>query len=65
MIVLLVMNYSTLLDDPNETESLAVPFEMMKHGAKVDMKPRNLNGDRGLYVDEEYLLFWWDIEKLY
>ena len=29
------------------------------------MKPRNLGGDGGLYVDEEYIPFWWDDEKLY
>ena len=38
---------------------------MEKHGATVDMTPRNLGGDGGLYVDEEYLPFWWDNEKLY
>ena len=58
--ILIVMNYSALLDYLDETESLAVPFEMMKHGATVGMKPRNLGGDGGLYVDKEYLLFWWD-----
>ena len=63
--VLLVMNYATLLDDPDETESLAVPFQTTKHGATVDMTTRNLGGDRGLQVDEEYLPFWWDNEKLY
>ena len=30
---------------------------MMKHGATVDMIPKNLGGDGGLYVDEEYLPF--------
>ena len=38
---------------------------MMKHGETVDMTPRNLGGDAGLYIEEEYLLFWWDNEKLY
>ena len=38
---------------------------MTKHGARVDMTHRNLVGDGGLYVDEEYLPFWWDNEKLY
>ena len=33
---------------------------MMKHGETVDMTPKNLGGDEGLYVDEEYLPFWWD-----
>ena len=53
--VLLMMNYVTLLDNPYKTESLAVPFEMMKYGKTVDMTPRNLGGNGGLYVDEEYL----------
>ena len=55
--VLLVMNYATLLDDPDETESLAVPFETTKHGATVDMKTRNIGGDEGLYIDAEHLFF--------
>ena len=38
---------------------------MIKHGVTVAMAPRNLGGDGGLYVDEEYLPFWWDNEKLY
>ena len=38
---------------------------MMKHGVKVDMKPSNLGGDGSLYVDEEYLPFWWNNEKMH
>ena len=38
---------------------------MMKHGATVDMKHRNMVGDGSLYVDEEYPPFWQDNEKLY
>ena len=38
---------------------------MMKRGAKVGMTPRNLGDDGGLYVDEEYLLFWWDNKLFY
>ena len=38
---------------------------MEKHGATVDMTPRNLGGGGGLYVYEEYLSFWLDNEKLY
>ena len=55
--VLHMMNYVTLLDDPDETKSFDVHFDMMKHGATVDMTHRNLGGDGGLYVDEEYLPF--------
>ena len=50
--VLLVINYSTLLNDTYETEYLDIPFEMMKHGATFDMTPRNLVVDGGLYGDE-------------
>ena len=63
--ILLVMNYATLLDDPDETESLAVSFKKIKHGSTVDTTPRNLGSDGGLCVDEEYLPFWWDNENIY
>ena len=53
------MNYYTLLDVPNEKETLDVHFEMMKNSTTVDMTPRNLGEDVHLYVDEEYLPFWW------
>ena len=59
------MNYSRFLYYPNETQSLVFPFNMMKHGAKVDMAPMNLGGDKRLYVNEEYFPFYWDNEKLY
>ena len=29
------------------------------------MIPNNLGVDRGLYFNEEYLLFWWDNENIY
>ena len=48
MPVLLLMNHATLLYDPYGTEPLYVPFGMVKHGATVDMTPRNLGGDGGL-----------------
>ena len=37
----------------------------MKYGETVDMTPRNLGGDGGLYSDEEYLQLWWDNENIY
>ena len=59
------MNYYTLLDVPNEKQTLDVHFEMMKNSTTVDMTPRNLGGDGDLYVDEEYLPFWWFNENIY
>ena len=61
----MVKNTATLLDDTDEIESVALLVGIMKHGATVDMTPRYLGGDGVLYVDEEYLLFRWDNEKLY
>ena len=56
--VLLMMNYSTLLDDTYETEYLSITFEMMKNGATVAMIPRNMVGAGGLYADrEDYIFF--------
>ena len=44
------MKYVTFLNDTNETEFLAVTFEIKKE-TTVDMKPRNLGGDGCLHVD--------------
>eukprot|EP00957_Ditylum_brightwellii_P158140 12037107-Ditylum_brightwellii.AAC.1 len=37
----------------------------MRHGVKMDLIPRNLGGEGAMYVDEEYMPFGWDEEKLY
>eukprot|EP00957_Ditylum_brightwellii_P020453 1541916-Ditylum_brightwellii.AAC.1 len=37
--VIFVINYATLNDDKDESESLIVPFEMMRHGIAVDLTP--------------------------
>ena len=31
----------------------------MIHGVTVDLTPRTLGGKGGLFIEEEYLLFWW------
>ena len=38
---------------------------MTKHGAIVDMKPRNMGDYGGLYVDKEYIPFLWDNKNIY
>eukprot|EP00957_Ditylum_brightwellii_P171080 13023955-Ditylum_brightwellii.AAC.1 len=63
--VILILNHATLIEDPNEKESLMVPFELMRHGVKMDLTPRNLGGEGAMFVDEEYMPFNWDEEKLY
>ena len=42
--VLLVMNYVALLEDEDEAESLAIPFELMRHGISCDLTPQSLGG---------------------
>ena len=63
--VILILNHATLIDDENESESLLVPFELMRHGIKVDLTPRILGGVGAMYIEEEYMPFKWDNEKLF
>ena len=63
--VLLCVNYETLIDDEEETESLIVPFCMMAHGIKVDMVPEKYGGKSGMTVEETFFPFEYDNEKLF
>ena len=63
--VIFEVNYATLIEDEDEFESLVVPFEMMKHGIKVDMTPRNYGGKGGITVDGKVLPYLFDNEKLF
>jgi hypothetical protein len=53
--VIFEVNYATLVDDNDEYESLVVPFDMMKHGIKVDMVPPRYGGTGGITVEGELL----------
>jgi hypothetical protein len=63
--VIFKVNYATLVMDDAEYESLVVPFDMMKHGIKVDMVPPKYGGTGGITVDGELLPYCFDTEKLY
>jgi hypothetical protein len=63
--VIFEVHYATLVMDENEYESLLVPFEMMKHGVKVDMIPPKYGGTGSIMIDDELLPFLFDDEKLY
>jgi hypothetical protein len=63
--VIFEVHYATLVTDENEYESLLVPFEMMKHGVKVDMIPPKYGGTGSIMIDDELLPFLFDDEKLY
>jgi hypothetical protein len=54
-----------LVDENDEYESLVVPFDMMKHGIKVDMVPPRYGGTGGITVEGELLPYCFDDEKLY
>eukprot|EP00957_Ditylum_brightwellii_P137978 10519078-Ditylum_brightwellii.AAC.1 len=49
--VIFVINYATLNNDKDESESLTVPFEMMQHGIAVNLTPTTLGGSSKMYVD--------------
>eukprot|EP00957_Ditylum_brightwellii_P111867 8531867-Ditylum_brightwellii.AAC.1 len=38
---------------------------MMQHGIKVDLTPPNFGGVGAMYVNEKYMSFEWDEEKLF
>ena len=63
--VLIVMNHDTFLDDPDETEYLAVPSEMNKYGATVYLAPRNLGGDGRLFMLMKNIFHFGGIMKVY
>eukprot|EP00957_Ditylum_brightwellii_P011816 891034-Ditylum_brightwellii.AAC.1 len=63
--VIIILNHATLIDDDNESEPLPVPFELMRHGIKVDLTPQNLDGVGAMYIEEEYMPLEWDNEKLF
>jgi hypothetical protein len=63
--VIFEFHYATLIKEEEEFESLLVPFEMMKHGMKVDMIPQKYGGTGSILVDGETLPFMLDDEKLY
>eukprot|EP00957_Ditylum_brightwellii_P158919 12095787-Ditylum_brightwellii.AAC.2 len=63
--IILVVNYATLNEDPNEIELLVVSFEMMQHGISVDITPKPYGGNGEMEIDEENIPFEWDEEKLF
>eukprot|EP00957_Ditylum_brightwellii_P190081 14470779-Ditylum_brightwellii.AAC.1 len=50
--VILILNPATLINDENESESLLVPFELMRHGIKVDLTSQNMGGVGAMYIEE-------------
>eukprot|EP00957_Ditylum_brightwellii_P158229 12044351-Ditylum_brightwellii.AAC.1 len=44
ILVIFILNYAALNEDPEERESLVVPFEIMRHGIEIDLTPACLGG---------------------
>jgi hypothetical protein len=64
--VIFEVNYaSTQIQDTEEFESLVVPFNMMKHGAPIDMVPIKYGGTGAIKIEDELLPYMFDDEKLY
>jgi hypothetical protein len=63
--VIFILNYVTLLDDPDELEPLLQPFACMRHGISVDLTPQKHGGRSGIRVDGDYFPFEYDDEKLF
>jgi hypothetical protein len=63
--IILVLNYVSLLEDEDETESLLQPFSCMRHGIRMDMTPVLYGGESGMRVDGQFIAFEFDKEKLF
>jgi hypothetical protein len=63
--IILVLNYVSLLEDEEETESLLQPFSCMRHGVRMDLTPIVYGGESGMRVDGQFIAFDFDREKLY
>ena len=63
--LIFLINNMTLNDDPNQNESLAVPFEMMRANIQVCSTPSQNGGICGAIIDGELFPFQYDGEKLY
>jgi hypothetical protein len=63
--IILVLNYVSLLEDDEETESLLQPFSCMRHGIRMDMTPTIYGGESGMNIDGQFIAFDFDHEKLF
>ena len=63
--ILLGVNYATLMEDENETESLLQPFDCMRHGIKIDLTPVEYGGEGGMLVEDCFIPFEYDGESLF
>jgi hypothetical protein len=63
--VIFIIIYATLVEDSQENKSLYVPFDMMRHGVKMDLTPGKFGGEGGMRDEDEFFPFNFDDEKLF
>ncbi len=63
--VLLKLHRATLISDPHQSESLVVPFDMMRNGIAVDCTPLQHGGSASFTYDGEQFPLAYDGEKLF
>ena len=51
--IIFAVNYAALIDDPDENESLIIPFNMMRHSVKYHLTPQKLGGKGGMIVEDK------------
>jgi hypothetical protein len=63
--VLLKLHRATLIGDPKQSESLVVPFDMMRNGIAVDCTPLQHGGSASITYDGEEFPWAYDGEKMF
>ena len=63
--IIVRMNYATYLDNTNKRQSLYQPFQLMAHGIKCDLTPSKYDGKAGMTIEEDFIPFNYDDEKLF
>jgi len=63
--VLFVIHCAALVADGQETESLHVPFQSMRHGVKFDLTPKAHGGTSKMTIEDEHFPLRFDGEKLF
>ena len=63
--IIVILNYVTLVSDPNETKSLLQPFSLMPHGADIDMTPKYVGRKQQITVEDKNMPLKFDGKKLF
>ena len=53
------MKYETLISDKEGNKYISFPSDMMRCGVTVYLTPKILGEEVCLFIEEEYIPFWW------